>query len=78
MGQRPHVGQPGDAARAATGFAARAHVTTCAWVGGLAVAGTLLVGCGNSAGNAITRVTQASDAQVITAAGQTQAARPGR
>src|SRR4051794_29869856 len=46
------------------------------WAVGAAVAGSLLTGCGSGASSA-TGLAQASDAQVVTAAGQTVAARPG-
>jgi uncharacterized membrane protein YgcG len=76
VGQRPHVGQP---VTACARLAARARPLTrvAAWTGGVAIVGALVTGCGSGGGSAVTRLTEAADAQVITATGQAVAARPG-
>jgi hypothetical protein len=45
--------------------------------GALLAAAGVLTGCGAGAGSAITRISKAADAQVVTAAGRTVPARPG-
>jgi hypothetical protein len=76
VGQRPHVGQPVTAC-ARPVARARPLTRVVAWIGGVAIVGALVSGCGSGGGSAVTRLTEAADAQVITATGQAVAARPG-
>ncbi|MFL6239639.1 MAG: hypothetical protein ACJ735_09160 [Actinomycetes bacterium] len=55
----------------------RPQVGHAAWLGAAAVVAALVTGCGGGHSDAVTRLTQTVNAQVLTAAGQTLAARPG-
>jgi hypothetical protein len=83
VGQLPHLGmhadQPVDAQSVrpvARASRSRTLRTVVGWAVSGTVAATLLTGCGGGSSSA-TRLTKVSDAQVVTAAGQTVAARPG-
>src|SRR6185312_10764790 len=83
VGQLPHLGmhadQPvhaSDVEPAARASRSRTLRTMVGWAVGATVTAALLTGCGGGT-NSSTRLTEVSDAQVVTAAGQTVAARPG-
>jgi hypothetical protein len=80
VGQTPHLGPvAGSGASASRAADNRRRIvgSSCAAAVALAVVGVLLTGCGSGKNSAVTRIMKAADAQIVTRAGQTVAARPG-